>query len=223
MRGMGEFLRNQGYTVLGIRLAGHATQPADMAHMTWQDWMASVEDGYHLLKGCTERIFIIGLSLGGILSLLFSARNLVSGVIAMSTPIALPNDPRLRFIRLISLIMPKLAKGPADSLDQAAAHNHVDYPYIPTRGIIQLRDVLVEMRKALPLVKVPALIIHSRKDQGVPPHNAEQILATLGSPDKQLLWVENSGHVIPEEPDREMAFKAAHEFIQKVLSSPHPL
>ena len=75
------------------------------------------------------------------------------------------------------------------------------------------------MRKALPLVKVPVLIIHARQDQGVPAHNAEQILAALGSPDKQLMWLENSGHVIPEEPDRELAFKAAHEFIQRVLSS----
>lgn len=223
MRGMGESLRNQGFTVLGIRLAGHATQPSDMAHMSWQDWMASVKDGYYLLQGCTERIFVIGLSMGGILSLLFSAQHQVSGVIAMSTPYALPNDPRLRFIRLISLLMPKLAKGSPDSINQAAAREHVDYPYIPTRAIIQLRDLLVEMRKTLPLVEVPALIIHSSRDQGVPPHNAEQILAGLGSRDKQLFWVNNSGHVIPEEPDRELAFNASHEFIKKVLSSPHSL
>ncbi len=52
---------------------------------------------------------------------------------------------------------------------------------------------------------------------------AEQILAVLGSPDKHLLWVENSGHVIPEEPDRDLAFKAKLEFIQIILSSPHTL
>jgi carboxylesterase len=64
MHWMGEYLESQGYTVLGIRLAGHATCLEDMSRMTWQDWATSVEDGYHLLKGCVDRIFIIGLSMG---------------------------------------------------------------------------------------------------------------------------------------------------------------
>jgi carboxylesterase len=219
MRWMGEYLRNQGYTVLGTRLAGHATQLEDMQRMTWQDWMVSVEDGYWLLKGRAERIFIVGLSMGGILSLLFSSQHPVSGVVTISTPYALPKDQRLRFIRLISVFITKIKKGQADSQNPAAAREHVDYPYIPTRGIIQLRDLLAEMRKALPLVQAPVLIIHSRQDQEVAPRNAEQILAALGSRDKQLLWVENSGHVIPEEPDRELAFNAVGEFIKKILTS----
>jgi carboxylesterase len=219
MRWMGDYLGNQGYTVLGIRLAGHATKPEDMQHMTWQDWIASVEDGYHLLKGCVDRIFIIGLSMGGILSLLFASKYPVAGVVAMSTPYALPDDPRLPFARMFSFLIPKVKKGPADWHNLDAAKDHVEYPYIPTRGIVQLRDLLGEMRDGLPKINAPVLIIHSKQDGSVPPHNAEQILAALGSQDKKLLWVENSGHVIPREPDRLVAFQAAHEFIQRVISA----
>jgi carboxylesterase len=68
MRWMGEYLGNLGYSVLGIRLAGHATQPEDMQRMHWQDWLASVEDGYWLLQGSVDQVFLIGLSMGGILS-----------------------------------------------------------------------------------------------------------------------------------------------------------
>jgi carboxylesterase len=115
--------------------------------------------------------------------------------------------------------MPKVKKGPADWHNPEAEKDHVEYPYFPTRGIIQLRDLLSEMRSALPAVQVPVLLIHSRQDTGVVPHNAEQILAALGSQDKQLFWVENSGHVIPREPDRHLVFKTADEFIQRVQSS----
>ncbi|HSB65383.1 MAG TPA: alpha/beta fold hydrolase [Anaerolineales bacterium] len=222
MRWMGEYLRNLGYTVLGIRLAGHATQTEDMYRVTWRDWVASVEDGYCLLKGCVDKIFIIGLSMGGILSLLFASQNPVTGVVAMSTPFALPDDPRLPFIRIFAKLMPKMKKGPADWHNLAAASDHVDYPYIPTPAIIQLRDLLAEMRSGLPSLKVPALIIHSKQDRGVSPHNAEQIIAALGSQDKQILWVENSGHVIPREPDRQIAFEATHEFIHRVLLTNQP-
>jgi len=219
MRWMGEYLGNLGYTVLGVRLAGHATQPEDMSRMRWQDWVTSVEDGYYMLKGWVDQVFVVGLSMGGILSLLFASQHPVSGVVAMSTPYALPNDPRLPFIRIISVFIPNVKQGPSDWQNPEAAKDHVCYPYFPTRAVIQLRDLLSEMRSALPMVRVPVLLIHSKQDTGVVPHNAEQILAALGSQDKQLFWVENSGHVIPREPDRYLAFKTTNEFIQRVRSS----
>lgn len=223
MRWMGEYLRDRGYTVLGVRLAGHATQLGDMMRMHWQDWLASVEDGYCLLNGCVDQVFIIGLSMGGILSLLFASLHPVSGVVAMSTPYAFPDDPRMPFLNILSVFMPKVKKGPSDWKNPDAAKDHVDYPYNPTRGFIQLLDLTSEMRKALPLVQSPALIIHSKQDGSVPAHNAEQILAALGSPNKELFWVENSGHVITREPDRLLAFAKVNEFILKFKNTPQPV
>jgi carboxylesterase len=219
MRWMGEYFGNLGYTVLGVRLAGHATNPEDLNRMRWQDWIASVEDGYYLLKSWVDQVFIMGLSMGGILSLILASQHPVTGVVTMSTPYALPEDPRMRFLRILSMLFPRMKKGPSDWHNQEAAKDHVDYPYIPTKAIVQLRDLLIVMQAALPKVLVPVLLIHSKQDSGVAPHNAEQIFAALGSQDKQLFWVENSGHVIPREPDRDLVFKAANEFIQRVKST----
>ncbi len=99
---MGEYLHRQGYTCLGVRLAGHATQPEDMIRSRWTDWTASVEDGYNLLCGLTDDIFLVGLSMGGILSLLMSTRLKVRGVIAMSTPSRLPTDYPIWFLEFLS-------------------------------------------------------------------------------------------------------------------------
>lgn len=216
---MGEYLGNLGYTVLGVRLAGHATQPEDMLRTRWQDWLTSVEDGYYLIKGKVDQVFVIGLSMGGILSLLFASQYPVSGVVAMSTPYALPDDPRLPYIRIISLIMPWVKQGPPDWHNPEAAKDHICYPYFPTRSVIQLRNLLSEMRNALPMVRAPVLLIYSKQDSVVVPHSAEQILTALGSQDKHIFWVENSGHVIPREPDRYLAFKTTNEFIQRVKAS----
>jgi carboxylesterase len=221
MRWMGEYLSQQGYTVLGIRLAGHATQPQDMLRMHWQDWLASVEDGYDLLKGCADHIFVIGLSLGGILTLLFSSQFPVSGLVAISAPYAFPSDPRLPFIRLLIPVLPWVKKGPPDWHNPDAAKDHVEYPKMPTRGILQVHNLIAVMQASLPRIQAPALIIHSKQDGSVAPHNAEQILAALGSRDKHILWVENSGHVITREPDRFLAFQAIDEFIRRqMISSP---
>jgi len=216
MRWMGEYLSAQGHTVLGVRLAGHATRPEDMVRMRWQDWLASVEDGWHLLNGMTQQVFLAGLSMGGALALLFASRYPAAGVVAMSTPYDLPADPRLPFIKVLRWVVPRVAKGPPDWRNLEAAKDHVDYPAYPTRAIAELRDLLAAMRAALPEVKAPVLLVHSRDDTGVDPANMQQIFERLGSQDKQMLFVEDCGHVVTREPQRQRIFQEAADFIQRV-------
>jgi len=65
---------------------------------------------------------------------------------------------------------------------------------------------------------VPALLMHSRHDGSVSPDNAPRIMSSLGSTDKELIWVENSGHMITREPARFVALEAATRFIRRVSS-----
>lgn len=223
MRWMGEFLNQQGYTCLGIRLAGHATHPEDMIRSNWTDWTASVEDGYHLLRGISSDIFLIGLSMGGILSLLMSTKLDVRGVVAMSTPYKLPDDPRLRHIDWISKIvayMPKSDEVPGSSwFDKDAWKDHISYPENPVRSIGQLNLLLGEMRAALPQLHVPVLLIHSEDDGYVLPANIELIYADLlNASDKTKLFVTGSGHVVTRDAARQQAFQYALEFIQRIES-----
>ncbi len=223
MRWMGEHLNGQGFSALGVRLNGHATQPQDMIRSRYQDWTASVEDGYNLLRDSTDRIFLIGLSMGGILSLLMSTRLKVAGVFAMSTPYRLPDDPRLRFIKQISWfikLMPKDNQAPgADWFDKESFLEHRSYPMNPVRSIAELSLLMAEMRAALPSVEVPVFLVHSKNDNYVIKDSMQWIYDKLGTTDKQMLWVEGSGHVIPREPVREQVFKEATDFIVRVTNN----
>jgi len=223
MRWMGEFLSAQGYTVLAPRLAGHATQPEDLVRVRWRDWLAVVEDGFHLLSGCCDQIFILGLSLGGVLSLTAPSYLPFSGIVTMSAPFALPDDWRLKFLGVFKHLVPKIAKPPANWFDQDSASDHIEYPCHLTGAISELKALLEVMRAGLPAVRAPALLVHSRQDQDVPPENMQHIYDLLGSTDKQMLWVENSSHNIPRDAARQIVFQAAHEFIQRCLqAADHP-
>lgn len=220
MRWLGEYLAGQGRTVLGVRLAGHATRPEDMIRARWPDWLASVEDGWHILSGCTDQIFLMGLSMGGILSLLFAAQHPVAGVVAMSTPHHLPNDPRLKIVKPLSLIKPFMAKGPEDWFDQEALRQHTSYPSMPTRAIAELNGLLAEMRLALPRVTAPVFLVNSKQDQAVKPEDKhlEHIYAELGSQNKRILWIENSGHVITRDAQRQQVFEAVSGFVDSLIA-----
>jgi carboxylesterase len=221
MRWMGEYLNQQGYTCLGIRLTGHATHPEDMIRSRWTDWLASVEDGYHLLCGLTDDIFLVGLSMGGILSLLLSTQLKVKGVIAMSTPSRLPTDYPIWLLQFISLFMryhPKTNEAPGSGwFDKTAYQGHIAYSQNPVRAAAELKKLTHAMRSELQKVNVPVLLMHSKDDRYILSHNMEEIYAALvNASDKTKLYFSGSGHVLPRDASREQVFKSALEFIQRI-------
>ena len=214
MRWMGEYLNKKGYSVLGIRLAGHATQLRDLIRTRWQDWVISVEEGIELLKMTCKNIFTLGLSMGGVLSLLAADRYDIKGAICMSTPFELSKDWRLKIAKQLSVIVPTVSKGESNLQNKEAAKNHLDYPIYPTRSIAELNDLLKEMQDALPRIKKPVLLMHSKSD-GLSYENSVKIHSLLGSQDKEIFLLEKSGHVITEDVERNEVFQKAEYFINR--------
>jgi carboxylesterase len=220
---LGAHLSQGGYTVLGVRLFAHGTNHEDMNRARWTDWLTSVEDGFHLLAKRCERIFFVGSSVGGSLSLILATRIPPAGVVTLSTPIRLPPDPRLERIKPIlkplSYLLPAIPKGPPTWHDPQAQNERVAYSAYPLRAILELETLLTAMQTALPLVRVPAFLMHSKNDRFIPPEHMQQIYERLGSTDKSMAWVDDSSHVITCDAEREKVFQKVTDFIQRLETS----
>jgi carboxylesterase len=214
---LAQSLADANYTVLAPRLFGHATHPDDMLRARWWDWVASAEDGLNLLKGCTEQQVVMGLSMGGILALILAARHPVEAVCSFSTPYDLPKDPRLKFLPWIYWMIPKQPKGKSDWHDPEISKTHIDYPYFPTRSIMELRDLLTVLRSEVPAIKAPAFFAQSHGDHTIPPESLDYLINHVSSEIKEELWVENSGHVIIKDLEKEKAFTEVKQFLKTVL------
>lgn len=219
MRMLGDSLSQDKYAVLAPRLAGHATSVEDITRSHWEDWVASVEDGLNLLKGCTTRQVVMGLSMGGVLALIAAARFDLSGIVTFSAPCSLPGDPRAKYLPILKYFIPKVSKGKPDWQNLEAARDHVDYPYYPTLAIIELKELISVMRSELPNVTLPALFVQSRQDHGIPAESLDTIYDLVASTDKTKFWVENSGHVVIREPEREQIFIEVKKFLKRILSA----
>ncbi len=212
---LGEDMAKRGHTVLGIRLFAHATHPRDMLRARWKDWLTSIEDGLNILRGCTHVQYVMGLSLGGILALIAAANYRVAGAVSISAPYPLTNNPLLKIADYLYPFYPRYPKGKSDFHDKAAEKIHIDYPYYPTRSVVEVKKLTGMMEDSLPKIKVPVLLVQSHGDHGIPEDSMEKIYRQLGTKQKEMMWVENSGHVIIREPDRQIVFDRIGIFITK--------
>ena len=150
----------------------------------------------------------------------FAARYPVAGVVAMSTPYKIPATGVRRLLinvlKPMSWFVPYLEKTPPTWFNPEAHKARVVYPVGVVRSLHELKLLLREMRSGLPGTSVPALLMHSRDDDFVPPVNTANIYDHLGSADKELVWVEKSDHVITEDGDRERVFRTVSAFIKRV-------
>jgi carboxylesterase len=217
MRPLAESLASDNYTVLAPRLFGHATDPADMLRARWWDWIASAEDGLNLLRGCTERQVVMGLSMGGVLALLLAARHPIDAVFSFATPCDLPRDPRVKLLPLLYWMMPKQPKGKSDWHDPEIHKTHIDYPYFPTRSVIELQKLISAMRLELGAVTAPAFFGQSHGDLTVPAESMDLLSSLVSSKVVEKLWVDDSGHVIIKDLEKEKVFTAAKKFLKRVV------
>ncbi len=241
MRELAEALAEQGLRTHGIVLAGHETGNGDMLATTRRSqWIDSAEEGLRQLAR-HRYIFVAGLSMGGVLSLLLASRHpeRITGVIAMSTPTrfawgwqskALPvaryfvkwfyplsmmnfNDPKVQaeVLKQARLRDPNVTIDFSNAQVVASIKRMVR---LPVPALDELSRLTNAERKALPLVRSPLLIIQSKKDQTVNPACAEELyrLATKAHP-KLLHWLEQSDHVITTGPEKAEVIRLARDFI----------
>ena len=215
MRLMGNYLQQHDVTALGVRLAGHGTDMRDMPRMRWQDWLACVEDGVNLLCGYCDHVFIAGLSMGGILSLLAASICPLQGAIAMSTPYQINTDWRIKIARPLSVFVPFVDKGKSDTKDENPAKDHIDYPAYPTRSIVELTDLLRVTHANLINFQIPVLMINSKSDGSVPENHQQLYAERFQGKVLERVMLEKSGHVITEDVEREIVFQSTLDFIHK--------
>ena len=215
MRPMGEYLAGKGLTVAGVRLAGHGASPEDMARTGWRDWVGSAEEGLRELQRRCDRVFVAGLSMGGLITLHLAAHHSVAGIVVMSAP-AYIADWRFRFMPLaqhfIHWVTPNIE---SDLTDPEAENRYSSYDRLPTRCVASLGELLSLVRSELPQVKVPALIMQGKNDHHVPADSAHIVFQGLGTEEKEIVWWLDSGHAITIDSEREAVWARAYEFIAK--------
>lgn len=217
MRGLGEFLSKNGITSIGILLPGHGTDINDMLKVRWQDWGTSVKESINELKESCNKIFLIGLSMGGTLALhsAVTPDEKIKGIVIMNTPVFSLSNYLVKLVPVFKYII-RFAKKKGKSVkDVLMEQNIAGYNKNPLHGVAELLKLMKNVRKELSLVKIPVIIMHSKLDPTVSWKNAKKIYENIGSIDREIVYFYNSYHVLTMDNDKEEVFKSAYNFIRK--------
>jgi esterase/lipase len=160
---------------------------------------------------------VIGLSMGGALSLLFSTRAKVDGVVAMSTPYAIPTwyYPYMKpLIPLLETFMPVLKKSRASKwFNPAGLEDRFSYPVNPIRGAYELDRLLTELHRDHSKLTAPLLMIHSEDDDYIP--IAHFMHYRQAFPQGKFIQISGANHLITQDGEKEKVFDYAGTFIEE--------
>lgn len=225
VRWLAQHLAGEGYTVYAPRLAGHGTNPRDLARTRWQDWLASAIDAYEVLRQQCNQIFVCGLSMGGVLSLLVSATETVDGVIALAAPMILKHPLEPNYLRFAKYVVRYTNQGDQtefpkyviaqQQLRGEMPMGRVRYNLWSTAAVEQLALLIQHTSGQLHQVKAPLLLVYSEGDLTVGLASQARIVQDVRSVDKQVMILKASGHILTQDREHRVVFERITEFIRQ--------
>ena len=221
-----------GYHVSLPRLAGHHDRLAALAATRWPDWLASAESALQALHADiaaqstqTPRIAVVGLSMGGLLTLDLARRYPVAdaepagpgtpqivAISTLATPLFLHRRSQQAIRRLArmpglrALSVPKLFG--ADVRERSRPRPPLKPLGMPIACLDSLLDLMARVQATLPSVRQPALLMHGLHDHTVPYASLSALAQGLGCDAAQLRAVAlpRSYHLLPLDVEREIVF-----------------
>jgi carboxylesterase len=227
-------LADAGFAVSAPLLAGHGATAAALAATRWRDWLSSAEAALHQLRSTSNGgpIAIAGFSMGGLLALRLARvqPGAVSALVLMSVPLRLPDWQAavLRgFRRLPSFLresrLATLRKhAGSDVTDPRVRDENPSLVEMPLAGIAELVDLGETVRRDLPSIQAPALVVHGERDHTVPQSASFELAGSLASETVERLWLPLSGHLIAVDVEHARLGEAVVRFLRTHGSASTP-
>jgi carboxylesterase len=208
-----------GYSVLTPTLPGHGTSSEDMARGGPREWIIAARRAAQLLGRHFDEIHLMGVSMGGALTLQLAALepNLFTSATTLNAPV---------FLRQMKMAVEVLSGADDDPLTPWSEPTYLGpeqpeltYEKRMRKSGVDLFAMSALAKELLTSVRTPLLVIHSVKDPVVPKECASEIVANVSSEKIKTVWLDNSYHISHLDLDRDEVVRQMLSFAEQVSST----
>lgn len=232
MRFVATGLARQGYTVHCPQLAGHCASEAEIKASNWSDWYRSADVALEELTEECDTVIAGGLSTGAVLALMLAAKNpLKVQATALLAPTLWLNGWMIPwYARLFALVRFKWLANLFSFAHHApygikdarirdfikrsrAANRGAETGHAVTPGVLILehRRLVNAVRKLVPYIRQPSLIVHPLEDDYAAMSNATYLRSALSGP-VELVVLDDCYHIVTVDRQRHLVVEAIDSF-----------
>ncbi len=174
-------------------------------------WMMEAELALKRLKVRTDRVIIVGFSMGGLIALYLSMRYKIDRLVLLSAAVKYISTAQMA--EEVRIALKDMASG---RINKNAGYHLYEYKFrqTPIRSAIQFLRVVKMVQPYYAAIKLPVFIVQGNKDGVVPPTAAQFIYDQLGSSEKHLYRSETGRHLICYSEDSADWFTQVLQFMQ---------
>ncbi len=204
MRPLANALLKDVYFTMIPCLAGHAQTPEAMSATTYQDWYQSIKCAYQKLEDHCDRIIVVGQSLGALLAVMLAAEFPHINQLILLAPAFYPPSI-INFTPILTPLLKLLGMPTITNIGGTIAKEdsyEITYHKIHVNCPRELYRACIKARQLLPLLSLPITVIASSHDPIIKPKGIKKAYNHIRSKPKELIWVDNSAHVISCDNDQ---------------------
>ena len=217
VRPVAEELAARGIRARGPALPGHDSTVEDLRRVDHREWIDFARAELEKLRAEHDRVFLVGVSMGGVVSLQLGREGLPDALAVVGVPLRLRPAPLLRLLPLVMHFHRYLKKrGGSDIQDPAARARHPSYDRMPLRSVNELIRLQRRVEVDLASISAPILVAHGAHDSTAHPSDAHRIAGEVSSLERRLMLLPRSGHVVPVDYDGPLLSTAIADFFLDV-------
>ena len=201
--------------VIVKNLPGHGTTAQDCNRVKFTDWINFSKKELAILASQSEKLFIIGCSMGGLIALylasLFPVNGVVTGglVIKFQKPF-MTNILNTIFCKILKTRDKKLVFDKIDR-NKIDFYGYSEYPLI---ALNEFRKMIRFIKPQLKKITVPVLLIHTNNDRTSTKENFFIAKKMIQSQKVESLIVDKAHHnLFDVNPDQQIIFDKLIQFI----------